>query len=48
MKEFLIEHSGEELEYDDSLVRKLIRKIVVNRHSLTIEFKSGDEVEINI
>jgi len=46
MTEFLNEQSGKLQEYDEQLVRRLIEKITVFDDKLTIEFKSG--VEINI
>ena len=48
MQEYLSTHSSDELTYDDSLVRKLIKTITVYRHSIKVEFKSGTEVEVAI
>ena len=45
MLEFLEQQPSDLLEYDDKLVRQLIEKITVNDKNLTIEFKSGIEVE---
>jgi hypothetical protein len=48
IQKFLDTHDRNVLEYDDSLVRKLIKVITVHRHSLEFEFKSGTKVEIEI
>lgn len=45
MLEFLEQQPSDLVEYDDKLVRQLIKKITVNDENLTIEFKSGIEVE---
>lgn len=46
MTTFLNEQSCELVEYDEQLVRRLIEKVMVFDDKLTVEFKSG--VEINI
>ena len=33
-------------EYDEQLVRRLIEKVTVHNDKLTIEFKSGVEIDI--
>jgi DNA invertase Pin-like site-specific DNA recombinase len=48
IQEFLDTHDRNALEYDDSLVRKLIKVITVHRHSLEFEFKSGTKIEIDL
>ena len=45
MLDFLEQQPSDLLEYDDKLVRQLIKKITVNDKNLIIEFKSGIEVE---
>ena len=46
MTDFLNEQSYELEEYDEQLVRRLIEKITVYDDKLTIEFKSGVEIDI--
>ncbi len=46
MLEFLDKQSVRILEYDETLVRKLIEKITVFDEKLLIKFKSGLEVEV--
>lgn len=48
MTEFLNEQSGELQEYEEQLVRKLIEKITVLNDKLTIELKSGVEINIDL
>ena len=48
IQDFFNTHDASELEYDDSLVRKLIKTITVNRKSLIFEFISGTSVELEI
>ena len=48
MTEFLKEQTGELIEYDEQLVRRLIEKITVFDNKLTVEFKSGVEIDILI
>jgi predicted transcriptional regulator len=45
IQRFLTEHINDDLEYDDSLVRKLLHRVEVNRHSIVVEFKTGFEIE---
>jgi DNA invertase Pin-like site-specific DNA recombinase len=45
IQQFLVEHINEDLEYDDSLVRKLVHRIEVNNHKIVVEFKTGLEIE---
>lgn len=46
MTEFLHEQSYELEEYDEQLVRKLVEKVTVHEDRLTVEFKSGVEIDI--
>lgn len=46
MTDFLNEQSCELQEYDEQLVRRLIEKVTVFDDKLTVEFKSGVEIEI--
>lgn len=46
MKAFLQEQVSEALEYDEKLVRKLIEKVTVYEDRLTVEFKSGLEIDV--
>lgn len=46
MTEFLNEQSYELEEYDEQLVRRLIEKVTVFDDKLTVEFKSGAEIDI--
>ena len=48
MGKFLNEQSTLLEEYDEQLVRRLIEKITVYDDKLTIEFKSGVEIDIEI
>lgn len=48
MTEFLNEQSYELEEYDEQLVRRLIEKITVFDEKLTVEFKSGVELDVKI
>lgn len=48
MTEFLNEQSGELQEYEEQLVRKLIEKITIFNDKLTIELKSGVEINIDL
>lgn len=48
MTDFLSEQSYELKEYDEQLVRRLIEKVVVLDDKLTIELKSGVEIDIEI
>lgn len=45
IQQFLAEHINDDLEYDDSLVRKLIHRVEANSHSIVVEFKTGFEIE---
>ena len=45
---FLNEQSCELEEYDEQLVRRLIEKVTVFDDKLTVEFKSGVEIDIEI
>lgn len=46
LKEFIRSQSSELTEFDETLVRHWIRKITVHPDWLTIEFKTGDIVEV--
>lgn len=48
MTEFLNEQTGELIEYDEQLVRRLIENITVFANKLTVEFKSSFEVDIEM
>jgi hypothetical protein len=48
MTDFLNEQSYELEEYDEQLVRRLIEKVTVFDNKLTVEFKSGVEIDIEI
>jgi len=48
IQQFMAEHINDDLEYDDSLVRKLIHRVEVNSHNIVVEFKTGLEIEENI
>ena len=46
MTTFLNEQLCELTEYDEQLVRRLIEKVTVFDDNLTIEFKSGVEIDV--
>ena len=46
MAEFLKEQTGELIEYDEQLVRRLIKKITIFDNKVTVEFKSSVEIDI--
>lgn len=48
MTEFLDEQTGELEEYDEQLVRRLIEKVTVDDDKVTVEFKSGVELDVDI
>lgn len=48
LTDFLKEQSCELEEYNEQLVRKLIEKVIVFEGKLTVEFKSGVELDIEI
>ncbi|MEI3612714.1 DNA recombinase [Pseudogracilibacillus sp. SO30301A] len=48
MTDFLNEQSCELEEYDEQLVRRLIEKVTVFDDKLTVEFKSGIEIDIEL
>jgi len=48
MTEFLSEQTYDLQEYDDHLTRKLIEKVTVFDGKLTVQFKSGVEIEVAI
>ncbi|MDD3362623.1 MAG: hypothetical protein PHW34_13215 [Hespellia sp.] len=48
MKTYLQEASDAPIEYDEQLVRKLIEKVTVYEDRLTVEFKSGLEINVEI
>lgn len=46
MTDFLNEQSCELEEYDEQLVRRLIEKVTVHDDKLTVELKSGIQIEM--
>lgn len=48
MTDFLNEQSYELEEYDEQLVRRLIEKVTIYEDKLTVEFKSGIEIDEEI
>ena len=46
MGAFLREQLNEPLAYDEQLVRRLVEKIMVYENRLTVEFKSGLEINV--
>lgn len=48
MKAYLQEHSDVPTVYDEQLVRKLIEKVTAYEDRLTVEFKSGLEIDVAI
>lgn len=48
MAEFLDSQSGILLEFDDKLVRRIVDKVTVYDGRLTVEFKTGTEVDIKL
>ena len=46
LEEFLKACEGQEMEYDDALVRKLVERVTVRDDSFVVRFKSGIEVEV--
>ena len=47
MTEFLQEQTGFILDYDEQLVRRLIEKVIIFDEKVTVESKSGVEIEVN-
>ena len=48
MNDFLNEQSCGLEEYDEQLVRRLIEKVTIYEDKLTVEFKSGIEIDVEI
>ena len=48
MTDFLNKQSAELEEYDEQLVRRLIEKVTIYEDKLTVEFKSGIEIDEEI
>jgi hypothetical protein len=48
MTKFLKEQKGTIQEYDEQIVRKLIEKITVYDEKITVAFKSGMEIDVEI
>ena len=46
MRKFLETQVNESLAYDEQLVRRLVEKITVYENRLTVEFKSGLEINV--
>lgn len=47
MSAFLQEQPTALIQYDESLVRRLIEKVTVYEDKITVEFKSGLTVDVN-
>ena len=47
MTEFLQEQTGFILDYDEQLVRRLIEKVIVLDEKVTVEFKSGLDIQVS-
>ena len=47
IQQFLAEQQQDITEYDEQLVRRLIEKITVYDEMITVEFKSGTNVDIH-
>ena len=48
MTDFLNKQSAELEEYDEQLLRRLIEKVTIYEDKLTVEFKSGIEIDEEI
>lgn len=48
MMEFLNSQSGILFEFDDKLVRRIINRVTVYGARLTVEFKTGTEVRVEL
>jgi len=48
MEEFLNSQSGILFEFDDKLVRRIVNRVTVYDGRLTVEFKTGTEVSVEI
>lgn len=48
MQQFLAEQTQNTTEYDEQLVRRLIEKITVYDEKMTVEFKSGLEIDVEV
>lgn len=46
MRVFLREQANEPLVYDEQLVRRMVEKVMVYEDRLTVEFKSGLEIDV--
>ena len=46
MRVFLREQANESLVYDEQLVRRIVEKVMVYEDRLTVEFKSGLEIDV--
>ena len=46
MRAFLEKQVNEPLGYDEHLVRRLVEKITVYDERMTVEFKSGLEIDV--
>lgn len=47
MKQFLAEQTERIEEYDESLVRRMVERIMVYEDKFTVEFKSGTSVDVD-
>ena len=48
MKQFLAEQTEQIEEYDESLVRRMIDKVIIYDDRLAVEFKSGTNIDVCI
>lgn len=48
MEKFLSSQSGILFEFDDKLVRRIVDKVTVHGGRLTVEFKTGTEVSVEL
>ena len=48
LQEFILAQEKEITEFDEKLVRRLVERITVSDETITVLFKSGQRVEINL
>jgi gamma-glutamylcysteine synthetase len=46
MMEFIENHADQSLDYDEELVRLLVKKVTIFENNVVVRFKSGIEVEV--
>lgn len=46
ISEFIKSQPSRVMEYDESLVRRLVEKVTVHDEHITVKFKTGTEIEI--